>query len=285
MAFASAFGDEYDAGFPIDRAFGITSIGIKTARDHLVLDFDRASVAARIEILRNPRFTAAELRDRFDISDNTQWRFVEALPEFRKTFQELNYAEVEARPFDRRWLYFHPSLVFNTRPGINRHIYGRRNLCLLAMRRIRTEDYAHFFVVSRIGMGEIISSADNCNFFPLYLYHDDPLSPDAGCEPNLTREFLAVIAGRLGAKLGAGLTPEDIFHYGYAVFHSPGFRSRYAEFLKIDFPRLPVTASPELFRALARRGGELTALHLLESPKLAKPITEFIGSHQQGVDG
>jgi predicted helicase len=68
-----------------------------------------------------------------------------------------------------------------------------------------------------------------------------------------------------------------VFHYAYAVFHSPGYRSRYAEFLKIDFPRLPLTGNLELFRALARLGGELTALHLLESPKLAQPITEFIG--------
>jgi predicted helicase len=66
-----------------------------------------------------------------------------------------------------------------------------------------------------------------------------------------------------------GLTPEDIFHYAYAVFHSPGYRSRYAEFLKIDFPRLPLTGNLALFRALARLGGELTALHLLESPMVA----------------
>ena len=82
----------------------------------------------------------------------------------------------------------------------------------------------------------------------------------------------------------AGLTPEDIFHYAYAVFHSPGYRSRYAEFLKIDFPRLPLTGNLELFRALARLGGELVALHLLESPKLAQPITEFIGGRNPEVE-
>ena len=87
----------------------------------------------------------------------------------------------------------------------------------------------------------------------------------------------------LGAH-AASLTPEDIFHYAYAVFHSPGYRSRYAEFLKIDFPRLPLTGSLELFRALAKLGGELTALHLLESPKLDKPITEFIGSRNPEVE-
>ena len=55
------------------------------------------------------------------------------------------------------------------------------------------------------------------------------------------------------------------------------------EFLKIDFPRLPLTGNLELFRALARLGGELTALHLLESPKLAQPITEFIGARNSEV--
>jgi SOS-response transcriptional repressor LexA len=84
--------------------------------------------------------------------------------------------------------------------------------------------------------------------------------------------------------LPAGLTPEDIFHYAYAVFHSPGYRSRYAEFLKIDFPRLPLTGNLELFRALARLGGELTALHLLESPTLAQSITEFIGGRNPEVE-
>jgi predicted helicase len=68
------------------------------------------------------------------------------------------------------------------------------------------------------------------------------------------------------------------------VFHSPGYRSRYAEFLKIDFPRLPLTGKLELFRELARLGGELTALHLLESPKLAQPITELIGSRNPEVE-
>ena len=68
------------------------------------------------------------------------------------------------------------------------------------------------------------------------------------------------------------------------MFHSPGYRSRYAEFLKIDFPRLPLTGNLELFRALARLGGELVALHLLESPTLDHPITEFIGSRNPEVE-
>lgn len=64
-------------------------------------------------------------------------------------------------------------------------------------------------------------------------------------------------------------------NYIYAVFHSPGYRDRYAEFLRSDFPRLPLTSSLELFRSLVRYGGELVAFHLLESPKVDNHITHF----------
>ena len=70
-------------------------------------------------------------------------------------------------------------------------------------------------------------------------------------------------------------SPEDVFNYIYAVFHSPTYRSRYAEFLKSDFPRIPLTSHVNLFRTLCGLGADLVALHLLESLKLAKPIARF----------
>jgi predicted helicase/very-short-patch-repair endonuclease len=81
---------------------------------------------------------------------------------------------------------------------------------------------------------------------------------------------------------GEVFTPEDIFNYAYAIFHSPTYRTRYAEFLKIDFPRLPLTSDKELFRSLAEKGSELVSLHLMESPVLNTPITKYPvdGSHK-----
>ena len=60
--------------------------------------------------------------------------------------------------------------------------------------------------------------------------------------------------------------PEDVFHYAYAVFYSPGYRARYAQFLKTDFPRLPLTSQRALFAQLARLGQALVALHLMKEP-------------------
>jgi len=74
---------------------------------------------------------------------------------------------------------------------------------------------------------------------------------------------------------GEVVTPEDIFHYAYAIFHSPTYRKRYAEFLKIDFPRLPLTSNKTLFRSLAEKGAALVSLHLMESPLLNTPITKY----------
>ncbi len=54
--------------------------------------------------------------------------------------------------------------------------------------------------------------------------------------------------------------PEDIFNYMYAVFHSPTYRTRYSEFLKIDFPRLPLSSNADLFRELCTIGNKLVVL-------------------------
>jgi hypothetical protein len=70
--------------------------------------------------------------------------------------------------------------------------------------------------------------------------------------------------GDLKTTFGA----EDLFHYMYAILHSPTYRTRYAEFLKMDFPRIPITSNRKLFKALAKLGGELVSYHLLEATDL-----------------
>jgi hypothetical protein len=136
--------------------------------------------------------------------------------------------------------------------------------------------------------------------FPLYLYPEEnaatlfddtatspwPADPDHGRRvPNLSQSFVAALEDKLGLSFdplktdpqpgetfdpGGPFGPLDILAYAYALFHSPTYRERYAEFLKIDFPRLPLTTDPDLFWRLAALGRELIALHLL-SPQ-APPL-------------
>ena len=120
--------------------------------------------------------------------------------------------------------------------------------------------------------------------FPLYLYEPNAesssgqfgmFSSDPGvseASPNLSSEFISLVELRTGLTFRSGglgdlsstVGPDDILHYLYAVLHSPIYRERYAELLRSDFPRVPVTADRKLFVALCQYGADLVALHLLE---------------------
>jgi predicted helicase len=161
-----------------------------------------------------------------------------------------------------------------------------RNICLILNRQIRLRDVDHFLVSSHIVDVHILETANaSASVFPLYLYPaEGEMQFDGGHRrPNLNPEFIKAVSDRLGLKFiedGRGdfeqtFGPEDIFNYAYAVFHSPTYRTRYAEFLKMDFPRLPLTSDKELFKALAAKGAELVSLHLMESPVLNNLITGY----------
>ena len=100
------------------------------------------------------------------------------------------------------------------------------------------------------------SSKDNANVFPLYLYSSD----GEVRVPNLDKEIL----GKINTAIGEETTPEDLFDYIYAVLHSPSYRAKYKEFLKIDFPRIPYPENAEEYHRLAAIGEQLRKLHLME---------------------
>jgi predicted helicase len=115
--------------------------------------------------------------------------------------------------------------------------------------------------------------------FPLYLYpkKDDNAVFDNGGErePNLNIEIVQKIADGLGLKFAkekvdteGTFAPIDLLDYIYAVLHSPSYRDKYKEFLKIDFPRIPYPEDVETFWKLVSKGGELRQIHLMESPIL-----------------
>ena len=63
--------------------------------------------------------------------------------------------------------------------------------------------------------------------------------------------------------------------YIYGVLHTPSYREKYKEFLKIDFPRVPYPTSADNFWTIGKLGAELRQLHLMESPILSKFITKY----------
>ena len=157
----------------------------------------------------------------------------------------------------------------------------QENVGLILPRRVELAGgWQHALVTNLLGEHVTVSLKTIDYLFPLYLYPDadekDLLShPSQPAErrANLESSVLQVLKDAHGRKP----TPEQVFHYAYAVLCSPTYRTKYVEFLKTDFPRVPLTQDRDLFVQLARLGKRLVDLHLLSSPELDPPIARFQG--------
>ena len=271
--------------------------GMTTARDHVVVDFDPAPLLQRAMLFRDSRTSDSEVCRILDIPEKKGWdigrsrKLIRTEPDLGGRVKPLLH-----RPFDHRLIFWHDSLVWRTVKEVMGEMTSASNLALITTRQ--TRDSWGVFATRRMITHKALAAYDINTLFPLYLYpmshelHNSQVEmlavspwPDGkdGRRPNLAPEFVDDMAKRLNLSFvsdGQGdlretFGPEDVFHYIYAVFHSPTYRSRYAEFLKIDFPRIPLTANLDLFRALVEKGRELVGLHMLESSALAKAITRY----------
>src|ERR1019366_9198704 len=225
--------------------------------------------------------------DKYPDGDTRGWKVPDARRRVRKDADWRRHVHrCLYRPFDSRWVYWTEWMVDWPRPEVNGHLLNEGNLALVFMRQVASGDAYSHFLVSRLPVHNraCYSNKGIMTLAPLYLHqsaargHGELALSHGGPHANFTPAFLKKLREAVGEQEAERhLTPEDVLHYSYGVFHSPGYRRRYAEFVKVDFPRLPLTGDLGLFRALARLGGELVALHLLESPKLDKPLTTYTG--------
>lgn len=162
------------------------------------------------------------------------------------------------RPFDNRYIYYDTRLVQRAREQIMRHM-KKDNISLLCTSKNRQISTLYVSLSRNISDRHYLdSSSDSMSVFPLYLYKEN-----MGTEeriPNLNPDVLKQIEQSLGEQV----EPQDLFDYIYAVLHSPSYRERYKEFLKIDFPRIPYPTDTERYHALAALGTKLRKLHLME---------------------
>lgn len=269
---------EYEQGWKVTEIMSVNVLGFQSHRDHFALDFEEDPLRARIAALRGKTFSDEELRNRYELRDSGEWHLSDARKQLRADNEwEQHFIRCFYRPFDRRFCYFNTVAMDRPRRELLQHVVGKENLCLNLMRQTKMLAWQHVLVSNTPTPAIFVEVKDGSTVFPLYLYPNGELPPtlfehEDGRRPNLTDKFIQAFAqclrlsfipdGKGDMKKSFG--PEDVFAYLYAVFHSPSYRSRYAEFLKLDFPRLPLTTNVELFRALCRLGVELVGLHLLK---------------------
>ncbi|MES5814860.1 type ISP restriction/modification enzyme [Pseudoxanthomonas sp. Soil82] len=272
--------DEYLSSPSLSFLFKFVGQGIQTKQDDFALQPTEDGLVRVVEDVR--ALSVQELMGRYDLPESTaSWSLHWAKRDVSGS--QGSAIRVAVKPFESKWTYFTGNsngfLARPRREATERMLGG--NLAIIAKRQSKEMPFSSVFVVnSPINEGIFaIDPKGRESVFPLQSPHESGAELslfERGSSSNLNSAALP--------KEYRGEAPESIFHYAYAVLHSPGYRSRYAEFLKIDFPRLPLTGNLELFRVLARLGGELTSLHLLESPRLAQAITEFVGGQNPEVE-
>jgi predicted helicase len=272
-----ALQEEYDKFWKVVEIFKEWSSGINTHRDHFVIGFAREEINQRLEVFSG-NLTDDKVSDVLNLKDTGTWELKEAREKIKRKMLEDKIYHYAYRPFDNRWICYEPFLVERDRMDLMKHILNKHNFVLATIRKIpKTEDFSAF---SCRFIGDRHFVSDGTYFFPLYLY-SDKIRGKQKHTTNFTYEFSQVIKSALDTEP----TAEEIFYYIHSVLYSPTYRTRYEEFLKIDFPRIPLTSDNDLFKTLSRLGSELVSLHLMESPELDDLITEFRGGGDNVVGG
>jgi predicted helicase len=157
---------------------------------------------------------------------------------------------------------------------------GRKNLSIATTRQTK-EQFGALATTSVCAQHKIVAKYDGSYIFPLYLYPDtsknnifNHLPENGERRPNLAPGLLPALTNVYRAEP----TPGEVFHYIYAILYTPAYAEKYAQFLKINFPRIPFTTDRELFDEMAQLGERLVALHLLDSPQIDPPLARFDGT-------
>lgn len=246
--------DRYSQNLAIDELMPLNSIGIVTGRDAHVIS-------------------------------ETKNELNEKLMAFAGEYDPTLVQRVSYRPFDTRYVYYSKKYVERDRKEVMQHYCSRQNLGLLVPKAIRDDNWHH--VGSTSNMSEAIylsgTTASNAMNFPLYLYPaEDEL--DQNRRINFDPKLYARL--RKLAKNPRRGEPDEVavFDYIYGVLHCPAYRETYAEFLKIDFPRIPWPASADVFWDVSDKGGQLRRLHLMEPAAIGDTPFPFIGSGNNTVE-
>jgi len=281
IPFKEDLSEKYKSFLRLHDIFGLSSVGIVTARDDFVIDFDKNQLERRIRMFLDDKLPDEIIKQSFKLKDKSNWKLNKAREKLRKEKDiSMLFSKIYYRPFDIRWIFYHDQLVERSRKEIMFHM-TQENLGLITNRQVRTEGIKHTFVCNKPIDLHIIETANaNPYLFPLYIY------------PHINKKGLFSQTKEIGERetnINPDLftilyeiykkepTAEEIFYYIYGVLYSNIYRKKYAEFLKIDFPRIPFTKDYKIFEKIGNLGKKLIDLHLLNSNELESSIARFQG--------
>ena len=232
--------------FPkITDIFITNNSGIKTDRDTLFIDFDKKILSDRMQILFGGAIPQ-QFIDQYRAVDSGSYKITKVIKNI--LYDENKIAQIVYRPFDIRYIYYDPVIISRPAAAVMQHML-KPNVSLLCSRSISNLAFSVFIANT---LSDIHSIGGQSYVFPLYSYfNSDKIS-------NLNPQIVQEIESKVGET-----TPESIFDYIYGILHSPSYREKYREFLKIDFPRVPYPENKEKFEYYRKYGEQLRKLHLM----------------------
>ncbi|MGB4298727.1 MAG: type ISP restriction/modification enzyme [Candidatus Saccharicenans sp.] len=275
--------EAYESNPKITDIFKLNSVGIVTARDNLTIHWSLDDAWTTVSTFSKMDKELA--RQAYNLGkDSNDWKVEWAQKDLLESGLDKNkIVPILYRPFDLRYTYYtgkSGGFICRPRPEVMQHMLNN-NIGLVTVRQVAEGIFNHGLITDSIIESRITLSNKGIGFlFPLYVCQNsdreslfDKERNDDVKLPNIASTILEKFRSHFGIQI----KPEEIFHYIYAVLYSNIYRSRYAEFLKMDFPRIPFTSDVGLFQQMADLGRRLADLHLLRAKELETPLARFQG--------
>jgi len=269
----------YESGISLVELFPISVSGIESGNDNVAIAANKGELNNRIEMLKHSA-NEAEIHRLWGnfAHGQTAAKILDDLLSAEGVVAPLSF-----RPFDQRWTYYSGrSNGWMVRPREKKTIGNLlekatteigKNIGMVFTRGDSTpNDFSMIHISDTLVDNRLTAAqtAGKASVAPLYLYDDvtDTWRPN----------FAKVIMDKLTAHMNSKPLSIEVFDYVYGILHDPVYRERFNDFLKRDFPRVPIINAPqdpadqnsfhvseEMFRAYVTAGEKLRKLHLMQT--------------------
>ena len=288
----------YEKGVSINEIFSKSSSGVQTEFDELVTHSTKVKAERTLADLKNLS------ESDFALKYNLQTKIKKIVVAKNDVLtNKVSIQKIDYKIFNKMFCIYTGKtngLMGRPRFEMMKNIISKQNYSICLLRSlIDSTSFSSIFISQDMVDKNLYGF--QTSIFPLYLYPETngQLSTEQTATkiPNLNIEIVTKIAKQLGLtfvpekefegnvcvaknekvrpEYRGNFAPIDILDYIYAVLHSPTYREKYKEFLKIDFPKIPYPKDTKTFWELVALGSQIRQIHLLESSKVEEYITEF----------
>ncbi|EAJ9462887.1 DNA methyltransferase [Campylobacter jejuni] len=244
--------EEYNKGVSVKDMFILSSVGIVSAKDSIL------------------------------ISTNTE-KLKQQIHDYYNEFDKKNIKKIAYRPFDTQKIYYDIKKVERPRIETMEHFLENENIGLICDRGTKLNNINNIFISNKIIDLHLVGSGSY--IYPLYLYPTTRSKKFLKKEnPNFNEEnftskienFKESFRTFIDELYKEKFSPQNILGYIYAVLFHKIYREKYFDFLKIDFPKIPFTKDKNTFKNLSKLGLKLINLHLLKNDELDFNVGEAL---------